>query len=109
MTAGDTDQVDSVKMVLDDNANTVTRFEYMPYGETFVQKGNKDLAPKYNSQELDQETSFYFYNARHYSMCAKAHIRYASMDGRHPSMNRSAGCAKIRSGNHPICERGQCD
>lgn len=61
-----TDQVDSVKLILDDNKAEVTRFEYLPYGETFVMKGNQDYAPKYNSQELDKETSFYFYNARYY-------------------------------------------
>ncbi|WP_412758400.1 GH-E family nuclease [Leptospira cinconiae] len=60
------DQVDSVSHVLDEEAHTLTRNEYQPYGETFVQVGNTDLAPKYNSQELDRESEFYFYNARYY-------------------------------------------
>ncbi|WP_445992842.1 RHS repeat-associated core domain-containing protein [Leptospira wolffii] len=30
------------------------------------QRGSLDFAPKYNSQELDRETNFYFYNARYY-------------------------------------------
>ncbi|MCR1795601.1 hypothetical protein K0V43_18710, partial [Leptospira sp. id769339] len=61
-----TDQVDSVSTVLDDSANTVSRMQYEPYGDTFVQRGNQDLNPKYNSQELDKESGFYFYNARYY-------------------------------------------
>ncbi|MDY6845472.1 MAG: RHS repeat-associated core domain-containing protein, partial [Thermodesulfobacteriota bacterium] len=61
-----TDQVDSVKVVVDDWANAVTRMEYLPYGETWIHEGDTDHAPKYNSQELDKETNFYFYNARHY-------------------------------------------
>ncbi|WP_244939964.1 glycohydrolase toxin TNT-related protein [Leptospira adleri] len=40
--------------------------QYQPYGETFVHKGDTDFAPKYNSQELDGESGFYFYNARYY-------------------------------------------
>ncbi len=61
-----TDQVDSVKLVLDPQGEMMSRTEYLPYGEVFVQKGNKDFAPKYNSQELDKETNYYFYNARYY-------------------------------------------
>ncbi|TGM52877.1 hypothetical protein EHQ97_13240 [Leptospira adleri] len=61
-----TDQVDSVSHVLDDDANTLSKMQYQPYGETFVHKGDTDFAPKYNSQELDRESGFYFYNARYY-------------------------------------------
>ena len=61
-----TDQVDSVKVVVDDNGLPVTRMEYLPYGETWFTEGDENNAPKYNSQELDKETNFYFYNARHY-------------------------------------------
>ncbi|GBF40173.1 SpvB/TcaC N-terminal domain-containing protein [Leptospira johnsonii] len=61
-----TDQVDSVAHVLDEGAHTLSRMQYEPYGETLVQRGNLDFAPKYNSQELDRETNFYFYNARYY-------------------------------------------
>ncbi|MBN2400996.1 MAG: peptidoglycan DD-metalloendopeptidase family protein [Spirochaetes bacterium] len=62
-----TDQVDSVKVVADDNGLPVSRMEYMPYGETWFQEGDTNNAPKYNSQELDTESNFYYYNARHYS------------------------------------------
>ncbi len=72
-----TDQVDSVSIVLDDNANELTRLQYLPYGETLVQRGDPDFAPKYNSQELDQESGFYFYNARHYD---PAIARFVSAD-----------------------------
>ncbi|WP_207797672.1 RHS repeat domain-containing protein, partial [Leptospira haakeii] len=60
------DQVDSVSTVLDDNAHTLSRMQYEPYGDTFVQRGNLAFSPKYNSQELDKESGFYFYNARYY-------------------------------------------
>ncbi|TGL64596.1 SpvB/TcaC N-terminal domain-containing protein [Leptospira sarikeiensis] len=61
-----TDQVDSVSHVLDEAGQTLSRIQYEPYGETLVQRGTLDFSPKYNSQELDQETNFYFYNARYY-------------------------------------------
>ncbi|WP_108927023.1 SpvB/TcaC N-terminal domain-containing protein [Leptospira johnsonii] len=72
-----TDQVDSVGQILDDNAHTVSLLQYEPYGATFVQRGNQNFSPKYNSQELDQETSFYFYNARYYD---PEIARFASAD-----------------------------
>jgi antitoxin component YwqK of YwqJK toxin-antitoxin module len=46
-----TDQVDSVKVVADDNGQAVSRMEYMPYGETWFEEGDTNNAPKYNSQE----------------------------------------------------------
>ncbi|UML79774.1 SpvB/TcaC N-terminal domain-containing protein [Leptospira kirschneri] len=61
-----TDQVDSVSHVLDDEGNTLSQMQYQPYGETFVQRGDLNFSPKYNSQELDRESGFYFYNARFY-------------------------------------------
>ncbi|WP_082270510.1 SpvB/TcaC N-terminal domain-containing protein [Leptospira interrogans] len=61
-----TDQVDSVSHVLDDEGKTLSKMQYLPYGETFVQRGDTNFAPKYNSQELDRESGFYFYNARYY-------------------------------------------
>jgi len=61
-----TDQVDSVNAVINDNGDVVNRMEYLPYGETWFQEGDGNHNPKYNSQELDKETGYYFYNARHY-------------------------------------------
>ncbi|EMN93621.1 RHS repeat-associated core domain protein, partial [Leptospira interrogans serovar Medanensis str. UT053] len=61
-----TDQVDSVSTVLDDEGNTLSLMQYLPYGETFVQRGDTNFAPKFNSQELDRESGFYFFNARYY-------------------------------------------
>jgi RHS repeat-associated protein len=58
--------VDSVTVVLDDGGKIVTQHEYLPFGETWITEGDKKNAPKYNSQELDRETNFYYYNARHY-------------------------------------------
>jgi RHS repeat-associated protein len=60
------DQVDSVTVILDDGGKIVTQHEYLPFGETWITEGDKKNAPKYNSQEYDKETGFYFYNARHY-------------------------------------------
>jgi RHS repeat-associated protein len=60
------DQVDSVTVVLDDGGKIVTQHEYLPFGETWITEGDKKNAPKYNSQEMDRETGYYFYNARHY-------------------------------------------
>ncbi|WP_239006781.1 RHS repeat domain-containing protein, partial [Leptospira interrogans] len=61
-----TDQVDSVSTVLDDEGNTLSLMQYLPYGETFVQRGDLNFSPKFNSQELDRESGFYFFNARFY-------------------------------------------
>ncbi|MBF3377050.1 hypothetical protein ISU90_08675 [Leptospira borgpetersenii serovar Balcanica] len=61
-----TDQVDSVSHVLDDEGNTLSLMQYLPYGDTFVQRGDTDFAPKFNSQELDRESGFFFFNARFY-------------------------------------------
>ncbi|MES0491848.1 MAG: RHS repeat-associated core domain-containing protein, partial [Leptospirales bacterium] len=58
--------VDSVKAVVDDNGATLSRTEYLPYGETFQQEGDIKFTPKYNGQALDEESDLYFYNARHY-------------------------------------------
>ena len=61
-----TDQVDSVKVVVNDRGKPVTRTEYLPYGETWFTEGDEGNAPKFNSQELDRESNYYFYNARYY-------------------------------------------
>ena len=61
-----TDQVDSVKVVTDSDGLIVTSFEYLPFGEDWITEGDTKNAPKYNSQELDKESGYYFYNARHY-------------------------------------------
>ena len=61
-----TDQVDSVTIVLDERGLVVTSREYLPFGEEWVSGGDTRNAAKYNSQELDRESGYYFYNARHY-------------------------------------------
>ena len=59
---------DSVKLVISEKPYEkpviANRFEYLPYGETWITEGDGNNNPKYNSQELDKETNFYFYNAR---------------------------------------------
>ncbi len=61
-----TDQVDSVNIVLNDSGQIVSQVEFLPFGETWTHEGDKGHAAKYNSQELDKETGYYFFNARHY-------------------------------------------
>ncbi|EMM71140.1 hypothetical protein LEP1GSC038_0639 [Leptospira weilii str. 2006001855] len=46
--------------MLDDEGKTLSKMQYLPYGETFVQRGDLNFAPKYNSQELDRESGFTF-------------------------------------------------
>ncbi len=58
-----TDQVDSVKVVVNEQGKPISRTEFYPYGESWFQEGNENFAPKYNSQELDKESGLYFYNA----------------------------------------------
>ncbi|UZN08984.1 hypothetical protein M5D10_04005 [Leptospira santarosai] len=83
-----TDQVDSVSHVLDDEGNTLSQIQYQPYGETFVQRGDLDFSPKYNSQELDRESGFYFYNARYYD---PGIARFTSADTLIPDEHNSQG------------------
>jgi len=51
-----TDQVDSVKVVLDDSGEAVTRFEYLPYGEAwFTEKTagvEEDHSPRFDQQDV---------------------------------------------------------
>ena len=49
-----------------DSGLVVTSHEYLPFGEDWITEGDTKNAPKYNSQELDKESGYYFYNARHY-------------------------------------------
>jgi RHS repeat-associated protein len=51
---------------MDETGAAISRSEYLPYGESWVQTGDKGYSPKYNGQELDGESEFYYYNARHY-------------------------------------------
>jgi RHS repeat-associated protein len=52
--------------VTNDAGMVVTSHEYLPFGEDWITEGDTKNAPKYNSQELDKESGYYFYNARHY-------------------------------------------
>ena len=61
-----TDQVDSVNLILDDAGEVLTTTQHLPYGETFVHRGDTDFVPKFNSQELDKESGLYYFNARYY-------------------------------------------
>ncbi|WP_235596878.1 RHS repeat domain-containing protein, partial [Leptospira alstonii] len=72
-----TDQVDSVSHVLDDEGNSLSHIQFQPYGETFVQRGDSNFAPKFNAQELDRESGFFFFNARFYD---PAIARFTSAD-----------------------------
>lgn len=43
-----TDQVDSVKVVLDDDGNAITRFEYLPYGEEWITETDAGIEEQHN-------------------------------------------------------------
>nr|WP_235595120.1 hypothetical protein [Leptospira weilii] len=58
-----TSNIYPLKHVSDGEGKTLSKTQYLPYGETFVQREDLNFAPKYNSQELDRESGFYFYNA----------------------------------------------
>jgi RHS repeat-associated protein len=61
-----TDQVSSVKVTTDGQGNVSSRNEYLPYGDILAQEGQMNIAPKFNSQEKDEESGLDFFNARHY-------------------------------------------
>jgi len=93
-----------VKTVTDDSGLVQSRMEYMPFGETWFQEDASSFAgynpPKYNSQELDRETGYYFYNARHYDPEIGRFVTPDTMvDGENTTIgwNRYAYC-----GNDPI-------
>jgi RHS repeat-associated protein len=69
-------RVDSVKVVIFEKPYekpiVANRFEYLPYGESWITEGEGVNNPKYNSQELDKETNFYFYNARRFRFNCQA-------------------------------------
>ncbi|MBE8397976.1 RHS repeat-associated core domain-containing protein, partial [Leptospira borgpetersenii serovar Hardjo-bovis] len=52
--------------MLDDEGTTLSLMQYLPYGYTFVQRGDFNFSPKFNSQVLDRWSGFYFFNARYY-------------------------------------------
>jgi RHS repeat-associated protein len=60
------DQVDSVNVVTNEAGTVLARTEYLPYGEEWVKSGDANYKGKFNGQELDTESGFYYYNARHY-------------------------------------------
>jgi RHS repeat-associated protein len=61
-----TDQVNSVKVVLDGQGNMLSHDEYHPYGAAFLHEGISTMSPKFNSHEKDEESGLDFFNARHY-------------------------------------------
>jgi len=58
-----TDQVDSVSVVTDDSGKIVTRTEYLPFGESWMQEGDPNNRSKYQGQEFDAESGLYYMNA----------------------------------------------
>jgi len=46
--------------------SVVQDLAYIPYGKTYASLGSVDVHHKFTSQELDDSTGLYFYNARYY-------------------------------------------
>ena len=80
----------SPTIVLSEQGKPLTAFEYLPYGETWLERVQPSLKekhnPKYNSQELDTETDFYYYNARYYDPEIS---RFVTTDDRIPDESSS--------------------
>ena len=64
--------IESVTLELDENANTISYEEYYPYGETSYRAG-KNVAEvsqkryRYTGKEKDEESGLYYYGARYYA------------------------------------------
>ncbi len=61
-----TDHLGSSSVITDETATKVQSLTYFPYGQTRTSTGSIDVHHKYTSQELDDSTGLYFYNARYY-------------------------------------------
>lgn len=61
-----TDHLGSSSVVTNAAGTKVQSLAYYPYGKTRASTGSIDVHHKYTSQELDDSTGLYFYNARYY-------------------------------------------
>ncbi|MBI5745736.1 MAG: RHS repeat-associated core domain-containing protein [Nitrospirae bacterium] len=61
-----TDHLGSSSVITNSAGTKVQSLAYFPYGQTRVSTGSIDVHHKYTSQELDDSTGLYFYNARYY-------------------------------------------
>jgi RHS repeat-associated protein len=61
-----TDHLGSSSVVTNAAGTKVQELAYFPYGQTRINSGTVDVHHKYTSQELDDSTGLYFYNARYY-------------------------------------------
>jgi uncharacterized protein RhaS with RHS repeats len=52
-----------VSVVTDDSGKIVTRTEYLPFGESWMQEGDTNNRSKYQGQEFDAESGLYYMNA----------------------------------------------
>jgi len=61
------DHLGSSTVITDGDGNVVQHFEYMPYGEVFMEEtGDTWNTPyKFNGKEYDEETGLYYYGARY--------------------------------------------
>lgn len=61
-----TDQLGSSSVITNAAGAKVQDLAYYPYGQTRINTGAINVNHKYTSQELDESTGLYFYNARYY-------------------------------------------
>ncbi|MCG3113837.1 MAG: hypothetical protein MCM46_18690 [Candidatus Manganitrophus sp. SB1] len=59
------DHLGSTSVVTDQAGGKIAEYIYRPYGDNFLIAGS-DFRYKYTSQEKDDQTGLYFYNARYY-------------------------------------------
>ncbi|EKO53593.1 hypothetical protein LEP1GSC131_3293, partial [Leptospira kirschneri str. 200802841] len=57
-------KVDSVSTVLDDEGNTLSLMQYLPYGETFVQRGDLNFSPKFKFAGVRQRVWVLFFQCK---------------------------------------------
>ncbi len=61
-----TDHLNSTNVVTDADGEQVKLYEYKPYGQTQVSRGDADVNYKFTGQEEDGESNLYYYHARYY-------------------------------------------
>jgi len=63
-----TDHLGSSSVITDWKGEVYEEYQYTPYGETWIEKGNDNLKKipyRFNAKELDEETGNYYYGARY--------------------------------------------
>ena len=118
----------STSFVTDQNQTITQGFLYAPFGEITTEYNinfGNNVIPKYsfNAKEMDEETGFYYYEARYYkppvftsrdpmfekyfwmspyAYCANNPVKYVDPDGREPIDPRTGKQVKIKFNNAAV-------